>query len=242
MTDEERAAAVAEAAKAESEQATEITSLKEQLGTATERLNKYDGERKDLSEQNNIIDGLKAQVESLQKTVQDNEDEDTKHLSVTQEEMKNYKEGEAGRFAEYNKGQAAKVTEDQAEYQKYLGQESLSVKDETLFDAICKEHDALVANGGMPESTGDLKADAKIAWREAENSYYRKKLASQGTIDFKDVNTVTKPIIPGQKELSAAVETKQTTTMPDNLPDDAKEFIAMTGMKSDSVNKALGRT
>ncbi len=241
MTDEERAAAEAEANAVKETQTAEITSLKEQLGTATDRLNKYDGERKDVSEQNNVIEDLKTQVESLQQTIQNNEDEDNKHETVTQEELRNYRDGEAERFADYNKSQTDKVIANQEEYQKYLGQESLSVKDEELFSAICKEHDALVANGGMPESTGDLKADAKIAWREAENSYYRKTLAAGGKINFSDVKTVAKPIVPGQKELSNANETKQNTTMPDNLPDDAKEFIQMTGMGSDSVNKALGR-
>jgi hypothetical protein len=93
----------------------------------------------------------------------------------------------------------------------------------------------------MPQSTGNLKADAKIAWREAENSLYRKKLQAGGKMDFKEIEDVGKPIVPGQQELSKATITTQTTTMPDNLPDDAKEFIAMTNMGSDSVNKALSR-
>lgn len=225
------------------EQTAEITSLREQLGNATERIAKYDGERKDYSEQTNLITDLTAQVEGLKESIQTNEDDDTKHLSVTQEEMRTYKNGESDRFAEYNKKQADKTTEDQAEYQKYLGQESLSVKDEKLFDAICKEHDDLVAKGGMPESIGNLKADAKIAWREAENSYYRKVLAAKGVSEFKEIKDVKKPVVPGQKELNTSTKNEQTTTMPENLPDDAKEFIAMMGDSNnpDSVNRALGR-
>lgn len=229
--------------KTQEEQNTEITSLREQLGNATERIAKYDGERKDYSEQTNLITDLTEQVENLKQSIQTNEDDDTKHLSVTHEEMRTYKDGENDRFATYNKKQADIKTADKAEYQKYLGEESLSVKDEKTFDLICKEHDDLVAKGGMPESTGNLKADAKIAWREAENSHYRKMLAAKGVTDFKEVKNVDKPLIPGQKELSTSTDSKQTTTMPDNLPDDAKEFIAMMGDTNnpDSVNRALSR-
>ncbi len=237
MTDEERAAAE-EASKQE------ITSLKEQLGSATERINKYDGERKDAAEQANMITDLRSELDGLKKTITDADNEDNKHVSVTQEELRDYKAKEGDRFKEYNKTEADKVTASKAEYQKYLGEESLSVKDEALFDEICKEHDFLVNNNGMPESTGNLKADAKIAWREAENSLYRKKIAAGGQkLPFQEPSTVKKPVVPGQQELSSGTKPAQTTTMPDNLPDDAKEFIAMMGdtQNPDSVNKALGR-
>ncbi len=246
MTDEEKAAAQLLEEQKPAEETVEVKSLKEQLGTATERIAKYDGERKDYSEQTNLIENLKKQVESLIETVQTNEDEDTNHLSVTQEELREFKLGENERFEKFNKDQVDKTTAEKAEYQKYLGEESLAVKDEILFDLICKEHDALVSNGGMPESTGNLKVDARIAWKEAENSYYRKVLAAKGDTNFKDVKDVkdtNKPVVPGQKELSTSTDNKQTTTMPDNLPDDAKEFIAMMGDTNnpDSVNRALGR-
>jgi hypothetical protein len=219
----------------------EITTLKEQLDAAQERINKYDGERKDYSEQKNLISDLTAQVEELKSKIQDDEDEDSKHLTVTQEELRSYKAGEAERFAGYTKAQQDKITAEKKAYQDALGQESLKIKDEALFDEICKEHDALVVGGGMPESTGDPKIDAKIAWRESENSLFRKKLALGKTMQFEtDPANVNKPVIPGTQVLSTATTT-QTTKMPD-LPDDAKEFIALMGdsQNPDKVNAALG--
>jgi hypothetical protein len=242
MTDEEKAAQ--ELADNKEKGLAEITTLKEQLAASTERLNKYDGERKDYSEQTNLITDLRAELDGLKKTITDNEDEDTKHLSVTQEELRDYKEKENERFSSYNKLKDEKVKNDKEKYQKYLGEESLSVKDETLFDEICKEHDFLVNSNAMPETTGDLKADAKIAWREAENSLYRKKLAAGEKHVFNKKDEVKKPIVPGQGELGSGGEKKQTTTMPDNLPDDAKQFIALMGDTNnpDSVNRALTRS
>lgn len=224
------------------EPSVEVVGLQEQLKVATERLNKYDGERKDYSEQTNLIEDLKNQVESLKETVQNGEIEDTKHLSVTQEEMREYKSKEGERFAQYTKDEAVKTTAAQEEYQKHLVNASMGVKDEALFAEICKEHDALVASGGMPESTGNSKADAEIAWRESENSLFRKKLALGSKTDFKKIDEVEKPVVPGQQELSTpTLPAKQNTTMPENLPDDAREFAEMMGMGADSVNKGLAR-
>lgn len=220
----------------------EVTGLKAQLQKAQEQINKYDGERKDYSEQKNVINSLKEQVETLQQKVQQADEEDSKHEIVTKAELREFKEKENERFKEFTELEAQKQIEKEAEYQKHLAQASLSVKDEALFDEICKEHDYLVANGGMPESTGDPRADAQIAWRESENSLYRKKLASGQKVDFQSKDDVTtKPVVPGQKELSSSTVTEQKTTMPENLPDDAKEFVAMMGMGADSVNKALGK-
>jgi hypothetical protein len=225
------------------DESAELATLREQLGTAKERIGKYDGERKDQSEQTNMISELRSELDTLKKTVSDAEDEDTKYTSVTQEQMREYKAGEGSRFAEFTKQVADDEVAKKTEYQKYLGEESLTVKDDALFKEICAEHDNLVNNNAMPESTGNLKADAKIAWREAENALYRKKLAAGKQLDFKTPETVTKPIVPGQTELSTPTTTPQTTTMPANLPDDAKEFLALMGDsdKPDMVNKALGR-
>lgn len=223
------------------DQTSEITSLREQLNAATERINQYDGERKDYSEQTNQIEDLKSQVEGLKQTVQDADDEDSKHEIVTKEELRDFKASEGERFAEYSKVEAQKVIDKQMEYQKHLANASLKVKDEAEFNEIIKEHDSLITNGGMPEETGNLKADAEIAWREAENSLLRKKNALGQKLDFKTVDDVKKPIVPGQQELSSNNTTAQKTSMPDNLPDDAKEFVALMGMGSDSVNRGLKR-
>lgn len=224
------------------DQTAEIATLKAQLGEATERINKYDGERKDAAEQTNLVTGLTEQVAALTTKLQETENEDTKHESVTQEELRTYKAGESDRFATYNKTEKDKVTANEKLYQEELGKVSLTVKDETLFDAICKEHDALVANGTMPESTGNMKIDAQLAWKEAENSHFRKQLAAGKQIPFeKDPAKVTTPVVPGTKELGTSTET-QTTTMPSNLPADAQEFIEMMGDTNnpDKINAALG--
>tara|TARA_R100001530_G_scaffold135084_2_gene111408 strand:+ start:239 stop:955 length:717 start_codon:yes stop_codon:yes gene_type:complete len=223
-----------------------VEELTKKLEEATQKINKYDGERKDYSEQTNLIVNLTSQVEGLTEKLQAVEDEDTKHVSVTQEELRDFKAGESERFENHIKAKEDKVTADQAEYQKYLGQASLSVKDETLFDEICKEHDSLVASNAMPVSTGNMKADAQIAWSFAENALLRKKNAAgqavTGFSKIEDVKTSQSPVVPGQQELSSASETKQTTTkMPDNLPDDAREFAALMGMDADSVNRGLAR-
>ncbi len=220
----------------------EIAALQAKLDESTERINKYDGERKDAAEQSNLVTGLTEQVAALTAKLQDVDDEDTKHVSVTQEELRTYKQGESERFAEYNKDEQAKVSARETEYQTELGKASLSVKDEVLFAAICKEHDALVAAGAMPESTGNMKTDAQMAWKESENSYFRKTLAASKQIVFeKDPAKVTTPVVPGDKNLSTPTDT-QTTKMPDNLPEDAQEFIEMMGDTNnpDKINKALG--
>ncbi len=238
MTQEEQ-----EAAKIAADTA-DATGLKEQLAAAQAKINKYDGERKDYSEQTNLINDLKSQVEALQTSVRDAEDEDTKHLTVTQEELRDYQSKESERFANYTKAEATKATEKQEEYQKFLATESLSVKDEELYDEICKEHDYLVANNGMPESTGNMRADASIAWRESYNSLLRKKNAAGEKVNFQTPADATKnrPVVPAQQEVSSATQSVQTTTMPDNLPDDAKEFIAWMGEGNnpDKINKVLG--
>ncbi len=206
----------------------ELATLREQLSTANERINKYDGERKDYKEQKNSLDALTQELNELKDKVQSDADEDAKYLSVTQEELKSYKDGEAGRFADYTKAEAAKQTQKQADYQKYLGEASLSVKDEELFTAICAEHDGLVSGGGMPDTTGNIKTDAQLAWKEAENSYYRKQLSAGKTIQFEaDPLKAAKPVVPGTKQVSTPV-TSKSTKMPD-LPEDARAFLDAMG-------------
>ncbi len=221
-----------------------VVELTRQLEEAQSKINKYDGERKDYSEQTNLIANLTSQVEGLTTRLQEADDLDSAHESVTQQEMRDYKAKEGERFAQYNRDQVAKQAEQQNEYQKHLATASLNTKDDDMFDEICKEHDALVASNAMPQSTGNLQADAQIAWSFAENALLRKKNAAGQQVNFgklEDVKSGTSPIVPGQQELSSATTTVQTTTMPDNLPDDAKEFAALMGMGADSVNKALAR-
>jgi len=222
----------------------EAEALQTKLDTAQQQLNKYDGERKDFSEQSNLIANLTSQVEGLTTKLQDAEDEDTRHVSVTQEELRSYKAGEGDRFNQYNKDQEAKVAADQVEYQKHLATASLHTKDEALFDEVCKEHDALVASGAMPASTGSMQADAQLAWTYAENALLRKRSAAGQVTSFGSIEEAragNAPVVPGQQELSSNSTPVQKTAMPGGLPDDAKEFIALMGMGADSVNRGLAR-
>ena len=223
---------------------TQVADLTKELAEARARINKYDGERKDISEQNNIIADLKTQVEDLAGKLKEAEDEDTKHLVVTQEELRAFKEAEPERFDKHIKENEARIASEQAEYQKYLATASLQTKDESVFDAVCKEHDLLVANGAMPQSTGNMEADAKIAWTFAENSLLRKKhVAGEAVTGFgnlEDVKIGNTPVIPGQQELGTAKSEVTNTQMP-KLPDDAAEFAAAMGMDADAVTRGLKR-
>jgi len=230
--------------KAAAEASAELTKLRADLTEANDRINKYDGERKDASEQGNQITALTEQLTALQEQIKADEDEDTKDEAVTQAELKTYKEGEAERFNAHTKSIADKQSADSAEYQTELGKASLSIKDEDLFNAICKEHDELVASNSMPERTGNIKTDALLAWKEAENSHYRKQIvAGTKTNPFQDITKVeTKPLVPGTENLGTKTTETQKTTMPD-LPDDAKEFLALMGdsNNADKVNAALAQ-
>ncbi len=222
-----------------------VAELTTQLEEAQARINKYDGQRKDEAEQANVIANLTEQVAGLTTKLQDAEDEDTKYQSVTQEDMRNFEKGEGERFAKYTQDQAAKQTEKEEEYQKHLADASLDTKDEALFNEIAKEHDLLAAAGALKQ-TGNPEADAKMAWMMSENSLLRKKNAAgevvTGFTTLEDAQkSDTKPVVPGQQELSTGEKAPQKTQMPTNLPDDATEFIALMGMGADSVNKALAR-
>jgi|2_EtaG_2_1085320.scaffolds.fasta_scaffold00367_8 hypothetical protein len=215
----------------------EVADLRSQLLDRDERINRYDGDRKNTSEQlNNLTRQVDELTEQLSGQATD-DDDDSQYESITRADLDEYKKGESIRFKKFEKDRDDATIKFRDDYTESLSQSSLSIKNQETFAAICKEHDTLVAAGAMPQSTGDAVLDGKLGWKEAEASHYKKMLAAGKTVPFNDTTTVSKPVVPGNKELSTPTNTT-AKSMPD-LPDDAKAFLAEMGGDADFVTGAL---
>jgi|TARA_Y100000310_G_scaffold266592_1_gene278150 chromosome segregation ATPase len=225
------------ASEEKSEQTLEIERLRDELTSKQNQINRYDGERKDLSEKMNI---LETQISEMSQKHEEEITDDDEYEPVTKAELKDYKSKEIERFRNFQNTQIEANRRYLEEYNKSVGESSMSVDNDDVFNAISREHDLLVSTHSMPESTGNAIVDGRIGWSEAERSYLRKMNAAGKQIPFNKTPS-TKPVQPGSGNLNTST-VKTSQAMPE-MSADAQQLMDDLGESgnADFANKALNK-
>jgi len=222
--------------ESQNEMRSELDRLRQENADQQIRINKYDGERSDMS---NKMNNLESMMEELKATKTTTIDEGEGDELVTKAELAEYRKGETGRFEKFNQSKQDENSEYNKKYTEGFANASIDVNDESLTE-ILKEHDALQGSGKMPKSTGDPALDAQRAYEKAENVFLKKRLAAGGG-EVKSFNKepASAKLGVGSTNLGNDV-VKETKSMP-KLPADAQALMNDLGENADFANEVLGK-
>jgi len=218
----------------------EVERLRQENQDQQSRINKYDGERSEMSGKMNNLEAMMQEMQAS-KTAETVDEEYLDSEPVTKAELAEFKKGETDRFKNYNESERKENEAYDAKYYNGFASASIdsNVDNDTAFE-ILKEHDAMVNAKKMPPSTGNPELDARIAYEKAENVFLKKRLAAGGG-EVKPFNTApaAAKLGVGSASLGDGV-VKKSAAMP-KLPADAQELVNTLGVDADFVSGALSR-